>query len=173
MNKDEIDLLDKTLSKTNDWLKFAEAKNGAIVAVVCTVMFGVNKAVNNFGDLPSYLLIYFLCFFILSLLSLILALSSFIPRLKKPFWLKYEEKSSCDNPFYFGDACKYDCYSYLRLLGITDRNQNKILEKLADQIVINSRIASLKYGLFTSAAWLFISALITPLGAGLIWLLRE
>lgn len=173
MNKDEIDLLDKILSKTNDWLKFAEAKNGAIVAVVCTVMFGVNRVVVNLEELPSYLLIYLLAFFLLSSLSLLIALSSFIPRLKKPFWLKFEEKSSRDNPFYFGDACKYDAYSYLKLLGITDSNQNKIVERMADQIVINSRIASLKYGLFTSAAWLFISALVTPLGAGFIWLFRE
>lgn len=173
MNKDEIDLLDKILSKTNDWLKFAEAKNGAIVAVVCTVMFGVNRVVVNLEELPCYLLIYLLAFFLLSSLSLLISLSSFIPRLKKPFWLKFEEKSNRDNPFYFGDACKYDGYSYLKLLGITDSNQSKIVEKMADQIVINSRIASLKYGLFTSAAWLFISALITPLGAGFIWLFRE
>lgn len=173
MNKDEVDLLDKTLSKTNDWLKFAEAKNGAIVAVVCTVMFGMNRVVINLEELPRYLLIYLLVFFMLSSLSLVIALSSFIPRLKKPFWLKVEEKSDRDNPFYFGDACKYDSYSYLKLLGIKGSNQSIIVEKLADQIVINSGIASLKYGLFTSAAWLFISALITPLGAGLIWLLRE
>jgi len=173
MNKDDIDLLDKTLSKINDWLKFAEAKNGVIVAVICTVMFGVNRVVVSLEELPGYLLIYLLSFFILSSLSLVISLCSFIPRLKKPFWLKAEEKSSRDNPFYFGDACKYDGYSYLKLLGITDNNQNRIVEKLADQIVINSRIASLKYGLFTSAAWLFISALITPFGAGFIWLLRE
>ena len=33
--KEQIDLLDKTLSKVADWLKFAEAKNGALVAVGC------------------------------------------------------------------------------------------------------------------------------------------
>lgn len=173
MNKDNIDLLDKTLSKTNDWLKFAEAKNGAIVAVICTVMFGVNRVVVSMEELPGYLLIYLLAFFILSSISLVISLCSFIPKLKKPFWLKTEERTNRDNPFYFGDACKYDGYSYLKLLGITDKNQNRIVEKLADQIVINSRIASLKYGFFTSAAWLFISALITPFGAGFIWMLRE
>lgn len=173
MNKDDIDLLDKTLAKTNDWLKFAEAKNGAIVAVICTVMFGVNRVIFSMEELPDYLLIYLLAFFILSSLSLVISLCSFIPRLKKPFWLKVEEKSSRDNPFYFGDVCKYDGYSYLKLLGITDSNQNRIVEKLADQIVINSRIAFLKYGLFTTSAWLFVSALITPVGAGFIWMLRE
>lgn len=92
MNKDDIDLLDKTLAKTNDWLKFAEAKNGAIVAVICTVMFGVNRVIFSMEELPDYLLIYLLAFFILSSLSLVISLCSFIPRLKKPFWLKVEEK---------------------------------------------------------------------------------
>lgn len=173
MNKDEIDLLDKTLSKTNEWLKFAEAKNGAIIAVVCSVMFGVNRIVVNLDEVPSSLLFYLAAFFSFSFISLVIALSSFIPRLKKPFWLKSNEKSNDDNPFYFVDACKYDSYSYLKLLGISRSNDNKVAEKMAEQIVINSRIAALKYSLFTTSAWLFLSALLTPLGAMFIWLLRE
>lgn len=160
MNKDEIDLLDKTLSKTNDWVKFAEAKNGAMTAVVCTVIFGANKAVSDLNEVPNYLFAYFFSFFILSILSLVTAISSFIPRLKKPFWRKAEERSAHDNPFYFGHACKYDGYSYLKLMGIENKNTG-VTEKLADQIVINSRIASQKYSLFTGSAWLFLSALIT------------
>ena len=173
MSKDEIDLLDKTLSKTNEWLKFAEAKNGAIIAVVCSVMFGVNRIVLNLDEIPSHLIFYLYIFFAFSSLSLVIALSSFIPRLKKPFWLKIEEKSDNDNPFYFVDVCKYDAYSYLKLLGITLSNDNKVAEKIADQIIINSRIASLKFSMFTSSAWLFLSALLTPLGAIFIWLLRD
>lgn len=172
MNKDEIDLLDKILSKTNEWLKFAEAKNGAIIAVVCSVMFGVNRIVGSLDEVPTYLLFYLAAFFSFSFISLVIALSSFIPRLKKPFWLRINEKGSNDNPFYFVDACKYDSYSYLKLLGITQSN-NKVAEKMADQIIINSRIATLKFSLFTSSAWLFLSALLTPLGAVFIWLLRE
>ncbi|BFM20060.1 Pycsar system effector family protein [Gilvimarinus japonicus] len=172
MNKDEIDLLDKILSKTNDWIKFAEAKNGAIIAVVCSFMFGANRILLNLDDVPGYLILYLYVFFVFSFLSLVIALSSFIPRLRKPFWLKTEEKSDNDNPFYFFDACKYDAYSYLKLLGITLSN-NKVAEKMADQIIVNSRITSLKFSLFTSSAWLFLFALLTPLGAIFIWLLRE
>lgn len=173
MNKDEIDLLDKALSKTNDWLKFSEAKNGAIIAVVCTVMFGVSRIVGDLDEVSRYLLVYLAVFFSFSSLSLVIALSSFIPRLKQPFWLVSEEKSNCDNPFYFVDVCKYDAYSYLNLLGIAHSNDNNIAEKMADQIVVNSRIATIKFSLFTSSAWLFLSALLTPLGAIFIWLLRE
>src|SRR5690554_6668102 len=108
MNKDEIDLLDKILSKTNEWLKFAEAKNGAVIAVVCSVMFGVNRIVVSLDEVPTYLLFYLSAFFSFSFISLVVALSSFIPRLKKPFWLRINEKGNNDNPFYFVDACKHD-----------------------------------------------------------------
>lgn len=173
MNKNEIDLLDKILSKTNDWLKFAEAKNGAIVAIVCAVMFGVFRLVLNLNEINVYLQYYLISFFSFSALSLVISLYSFIPRLKKPFWLNAEEKSSFDNPFYFADACKYDSYSYLELLGITRSGDYKLAENIADQIVVNSKVATLKFGLFATSAWFFLSALLTPILAIAIWLSRE
>lgn len=39
MNKERIGVLESTLKQTVDWLKFAEAKNGALVAVGCAVVF--------------------------------------------------------------------------------------------------------------------------------------
>lgn len=173
MNNDELELLDSLLTKTNDWLKFAEAKNGAFIAVVCTVMFGVYKALSDFQQLPWWLLIYFFEFFVFSFLSLLFSLTSFMPRLKKPFWLKIEEKKPSDNPFFFGDACKYSSYEYMQLIGSSRSSESNLAEKMADQIIINSKIAFIKFGLFSSSAWLFLSALITPVGALGIWLLRE
>ena len=79
MNKDEIDLLDKTLGKTNDWLKFAEAKNGALIAVDCTVMFGISRVASGLTDIPNLLMVYLASFYFFALISLIISLSSFIP----------------------------------------------------------------------------------------------
>lgn len=174
MNKDQIDLLDKNLTKANDWLKFAEAKNGALIAVVCTVMFGLYRVVSAIDEIPTFLLIYMTTFFVLSILSLSISLVSFLPRLKKPFWIRIDEKRNIDNPFYFGDACKYTGYEYLRLLNLDGTSdQDYILEKLADQIVTVSKISFMKYRLFTTAAWFFLSAFLTPVGALIIWALRE
>ena len=174
MNKEELDLLDKILTKTNDWLKFAEAKNGALIAVVCAVMFGFYRAASNLVDIPFSGILYLSVFFALSILSLSIALVSFLPRLKKPFWITYDLKKDSDNPFYFGDAYKYTGYEYLNLLNINSTSDEKrILEKAADQIVVNSRISFLKYRLFTTATWLFLSAFLTPIGALIIWAFRE
>lgn len=173
MNKEEVDLLDKVLSRTNEWLKFAEAKNGAIIAVVCSVMFGANRIVLSLEKVPYYLKLYLAVFFLLSFLSLIVALSSFIPRLSSPFWMEVEEKKDDDNPFYFGHACKYDSHDYLILLGVIQGHNNRISQKIAEQIVVNSRIASIKLRVFAISVWLFLSALTTPIGAAFIWLLRE
>ncbi|WP_338441259.1 Pycsar system effector family protein [Synechococcus elongatus IITB4] len=162
MNKDEIDLLDKILSSTNNWLKFAESKNGAIIAVICTVMFGVSKIIIDSDKIPNVLLAYLVEFFAFSFLSLVISLSSFIPKLKKPFWFTLEEKSNTDNPFYFADVCKYDSYSYLELLGIIHDDDDKIVKYMAEQVVINSRIAALKFNLFETSIWLFLAALLTP-----------
>lgn len=41
MNKERVDLLESTLKQVIDWLKFAEAKNGALVALGCATIFGV------------------------------------------------------------------------------------------------------------------------------------
>lgn len=174
MNKDAIDILDKNLTKTNDWLKFAEAKNGALIAVACAVMLGVLREAFSIDEISLPLLLYVSSFFVLSVISLSISLASFLPRLKKPFWVTIDEKKDSDNPFYFGDACKYTGYEYLKLLNIEGASDHKrILEKAADQIVTNSRVAFMKYRLFTAAAWLFLSAILTPLGALIILTLRE
>tara|TARA_R110002072_G_scaffold284396_5_gene448668 strand:+ start:1308 stop:1832 length:525 start_codon:yes stop_codon:yes gene_type:complete len=174
MNKDAIDILDKNLTKTNDWLKFAEAKNGALIALDCAVMLGVLRVTSSIDEISLPLLLYVTSLFILSGISLSISLASFLPRLKKPFWITISKKKESDNPFYFGDACKYSAHEYLQLLNIEGGSDNKrFLEKAADQIVTNSKIAFMKYRLFTTAAWLFLSAILTPLGALIILTLRE
>ena len=49
MNKERIDLLESTLKQVVDWLKFAEAKNGALVAVGCATIFGVLRLYSSFS----------------------------------------------------------------------------------------------------------------------------
>ena len=170
MNKEEIDLLDKILSKANDWLKFAEAKNGVLIAVVCTVIFGIYKAVSDLENIHIFMVIYLISFFLFCLIALIISMLSFIPQLKPPFWLTVEERKENDNPFFFGHARKYNKCTYLKLLNISDSTLNMLL---ADQIIINSKIAFMKYEMFSGAAWCFLSAFLTPIGALFVMMLKE
>ncbi|MHB1350324.1 MAG: Pycsar system effector family protein [Desulfobulbaceae bacterium] len=174
MNKDNIDILDKTLSKTNDWLKFAEAKNGALIAIACTVLLGVFRAVSNLNSIHIIFKAYLCSFFLFCSIALTISLLSFIPRLKPPFWFKNIENPDKDNPFFFGHACKYNSYNYLELFNISGSSSvDKTELRLADQIITNSKIAFLKYEMFSIAAWCFLSAFLTPVGALLIWALKE
>jgi len=167
--KDQFDLLDKTLSKVNEWLRFAETKNGALIGGVCAVMFGIQKAVSDITALPAWLALYIASFFICCTIALIISLLSFLPRLKAPFWLDADAIKSTDNPFFFGHACKYSGYTYLKLLNIKGAPEDqKVAEYFAEQIINNSKIAVGKYAMFSAAAWCFLAAILTPVGSLLI-----
>ena len=174
MSIDQVDLLDKTLSKSNDWLKFAEAKNGALIAIVSTVIFAVFKAALDLEVTHFYLQIYLGMFFLFCALALIIALLSFIPGINPSVWTKTGEATDADNPFFFGHACRQDNVGYLKLLD-PDRQASPSATELylADQIISVSRVAHVKFSMFSTAAWCFLSAIMTPFAASFIWILKK
>jgi len=171
------EILQQTLISVNDWLKFAEAKNGAYIAVACSILFGLYSITSKNDDLDISLIIYIACFSVLISTSIVIAIASFIPRLTPPFWIKMDKKEEKDNPIFFGHACKYSKKTYLQLLdkkyGFTEGEVSAFEIDLVDQIINNSKIAFIKYRMFNSAVWLFISALLTPIGAAIYWKVKE
>lgn len=177
MASSKTELLEFTLEQVVDWLKYAEAKNGALLAIAGATLFGGTRTFNSLTDISALLNSYFVCFSLFVIASIILALSSFIPRLSPPFWIKFPEKKLTDNPLYFGHACKYDNQEYLELIAsLTESSSSefsKIDNALCSQIVINSKIAYIKYGMFTTAVFLFLASILTPLGALIIYIFKE
>lgn len=167
MKGESIDeFLDGHLKVTIDWLKFAEAKNGVLIGVGSASMFGIFRVLNSFTSMNVYIqyYLYFLLFCISG--SVLISLLSFIPRLNPPFWLKFGEKEDGDNPFFFADICKHSKTSYLNLLvesGVKSRN-SKLDLALCEQVVNNSKIATIKFKMFSNAIYWFIAGLITPIG---------
>ena len=50
MGHKRLDVLESILKQVIDWLKFAEAKNGALVAVCCTTFFGSYRVYSTLSE---------------------------------------------------------------------------------------------------------------------------
>lgn len=166
------DTLKDTLSKINEWIKFAEAKNAANIAF-CSAAF--MALLNNLLDAESinkwafwYLIFVVLCL----VLSLSISLLSFVPKLKAP-WQHIGDCDKSDNLLFFGHACKYSAAKYLDTLYNGKKSIDKSDLAYADQIVTNSKIAFFKFKQFDMALWFTITALLTPLGTVIIATMRE
>lgn len=177
MSKDRIDLLENTLKQIVDWLKFAEAKNGALVALGCATIFGVLRIYSSTSIENTFITSYVASFTVFVATAIVISLTSFIPRITPPSWIKMPEKEQTDNPFFFGHACKYSKIKYLELFNRyteSDSNKESKLEvALCDQIVNNSRISFIKYRMFSVAVYLFLAGVITPFGALVLYWVRE
>ena len=102
MDKERIDVLESTLKQIVDWLKFAEAKNGALVAVGCAIIFGVLRLYSSFSIESVLVTLYVASFTIFVAAAIVISLTSFIPRVAPPFWIKMPNKEEGDNP----NACQ-------------------------------------------------------------------
>ncbi|MCP4350085.1 MAG: hypothetical protein GY795_31785 [Desulfobacterales bacterium] len=169
--------LKNIFSNVNDWLKFAEAKNGiltgfnggAVFTVLTAFLFNKDMAIikNNFVKA------YFTCFAICATLSLIIALVSFLAKIEIP-WLFKAEAHPSGNLIFFGDIRKYTEKNYLdalkNALSIENKKPHTKMEEFyANQIIVNSKIAMQKNTLFNAALWFTISAIITPVLAIMLW----
>lgn len=138
----------------NSWLKYAEGKNAYILAFI-----GAEITLLNFLNvqydfwLGASFVFLGLCFFI--------CLISFFPKTAIPGWLYYFVKSKqlpsdFDNLLFYGDIAKYSIKGYIKKLSewfnykIED---DKYLENLCGQILINAGIASEKFKIFKTSFW--------------------
>lgn len=177
MSKNRIDLLENTLKQIVDWLKFAEAKNGALVALGCATIFGVLRLYSSTIIENTFTTSYVASFTIFVATAIVISLTSFIPRITPPFWIKMPEKKQEDNPFFFGHACKYSKIKYLELFNqyteSGSNNEYNLEVALCDQIVNNSRVSFIKYRMFSAAVYLFLAGVLTPFGALVLYWVRE
>lgn len=167
------DRLDITLGGVNGWLKFAEAKNGALVTFDTAVLFGLTQVYFEFGSTCVWFNVWTGIVAIQLFAAIVLCLLSFIARTKVPSFLVSRARSSSQlNPLFYGHAAEMQPNVLLNVLGqsvgfVSDGD--KLHEDLAQQIVINSKITLQKFALFNAALWVTASALVTPFGAILLY----
>lgn len=158
-------LLNSIFKDVNGWLKFAETKNGVLFAVNGATIFGSFNILFN-ESLITILVYYFICLIVMSAISIIVVLLSFIPHTTVPIFFALKRPLRTDNYYFYGDVAKYGPEEYLRKLSknykIEYDNESKQLIDLAEQIITNSRIALQKFSHFRVAVWLTIIGLFTP-----------
>ncbi len=177
---DEVSLkLLGIFQNVNEWLKFAEAKNGILLAFSGAAITAAITLLSTAQNLPNSLRIglslttIFLC-----ICSLICTLS-FLPKidLERLLWVRTRPpknssffRKETDNFYYFGHLQKYNSTELLDALnkhyfaGTINTPYKKEYEDIAGQITINSEIAFLKFQIFTYAIYiLIISIIIIPI----------
>jgi hypothetical protein len=163
----ETDLMEqlKDISaNVNSWVAFAEAKNGALLALDSGLALAIVSMVLD-RCMPRLVLWYFYSAIGFTVMSLLVALLSFVPQ-SRPSQEKPGAKRERDNLCFYGDIAQYDRHSYLAALtaslALTDAPENRLCGDLAGQVITNSRIAVRKYDYFTVAVRLLILGALTP-----------
>jgi hypothetical protein len=180
MNKNGVEeQLKAIFTNVNDWLKFAETKNAALIAANAAVSFAsFSILVQNWSKLDTRLCWYLISLIICALSSATIALLAIIPRTSLLISISKEKPNDVtDNLLFYGDIAKYKPAEFVKALkrrfGETDTLLSGLESDYGQQIVINSQIAFRKHTLFRFSAWLTISAIITPLIAGIIFFVTE
>jgi hypothetical protein len=162
---------------TNDWLKFAEAKNAILIAFSGAGTTAAVTLLATTQKIPNSLRIGLSTTAALLCTCVLFCSLSFLPQTNVEGVLSWKKKPcrnsviqpEYDNFYFFGHLKKYnrdillDSLNKYYFEGKIDV-KNKEYQHLAEQITINARIASLKLKYFTRALYILIfSILIIPL----------
>lgn len=161
MSLDADEQLQAIFNNVNDWLKFAETKNAALVAADVAILIGVASL---FEDASGWLLIYLILLTAFVGLSLVIGLLSFLPATKIPWLRKPATIQEKRNVLYYGDIADQDVESYLELLkSVLEEGvePTPIGRAYIEQIIINSKIAVKKYGYFTTSLFCLLTGIVT------------
>ena len=167
--------LESIFGNINDWLKFAETKSATLIAFDGLVIFGILRILKDV-QLKSEHELYVYIVITQLIISLLIALTSLIPNLSMPWFFKKKQPSETDNLLYFEDIAKYTKSTYLHALyqatGQEARTITPYEKMMTHQIIVNSVIARRKYKLFKLAIWVLLSAIVTPIGAFILFEIR-
>ena len=148
------------LERTNFWLSFAEAKNGAIIAINVAL---IAVLITIFDKAPIFCVIAISCF----LASCILGLISFIPNTKSRPDVNIMTSGEELNLLFYGDVASIETTERYIKLSInryfSDKGMtlvNELVYDLAREVLINSRIAIKKYKCFKNAVKVDFIALV-------------
>jgi hypothetical protein len=152
----------RALQLVNEWLKFAEAKNGVLVTFNGAAIVGIHNMVslykveNPWGWL--WVWVATACCFA----SLAVGLSSFYARTNIMAFSFRKEDGARKNGIYFGHLADMSKDQVLNELVRQGDVQDKYLRDMAGQVIINAKLARKKMGLFNVALMLTVAGAVTP-----------
>lgn len=153
--------LQTILSNVNDWLKFAEAKNAALIVFNSAAIAGILQAFS--ADDAAQLFLKGLMLFLFTI-PVCICIYSFLPVMNKTFSYRkledaeFEVKKKELNCYFFKHHSKINGKQLLSLLHYKAATTNPAITDIetdiADQIINNAEIAVSKFELFTWAAYI-------------------
>ncbi|HEX6592719.1 MAG TPA: Pycsar system effector family protein [Moraxellaceae bacterium] len=167
MSKPNLEPLIGIYLTVKDSLEFAEKKNAIITAFISSIIFAVFRYASDTW-LMDYLVtrIYLAEFLVFLFLGLLTAIFSFLPQTRR-FWDFADRRAlESSNLLYFGDLERISPKTLVDFLfpeGSASAQEAKLRYDYAQQVVINSFIATRKYFLSRMAIWMAVCALLTPL----------
>ncbi len=155
------------LINVNDWLKFAESKNAVLILFNGGAIYGVlNLYLNLKIENPNFFKAPFIVYMVLSVLSILILLLSFLPQTKLHWLFSFKTTDKKDNLLFYAHIAKYDEESYLKSIckyfGEKEGHFSEYEKALANQIINNSKIALKKYYYFKASLFTTILAIIIP-----------
>lgn len=165
-------MISNIFENVNNWLKFAEAKNGTIIALNSALIFGLFQICQDTKTENIILIVYVYSALISLFISIIIAILSFVPKLSYQYTSFGKPKDS-DNLLYFGDIAKYSEKEYIDKLSSITNEITDFDKQYINQIATNSKITYVKYKQFELAVWFNISAFLTPVGAIILYLYKK
>ncbi|WP_416669306.1 Pycsar system effector family protein [Egbenema bharatensis] len=176
--REMIDKLQTILSMVNEWLKYAEAKNAVLLGFSGAGFTATITYLSAASDIGQILEVGILITTLLLCICSLICSLSFLPKtnLEILIWRKQKPgrkskglPTDKDNLYFYGHLYKFnkdellDALNRLYLEGLTKNLDKKEYGDLADQIIINSEIAYMKFKFFTWASYFLIAALLcTP-----------
>lgn len=163
-------MLIANLQRALDFLKYAEAKNAALLTLSSAMTIALGNALLNV-QLPKKMEFGLGCALVLAIAAGLIAISGFLPRLHLPEFMG--GKTAGPHPknlLYFGDIASHTIRELAPALidryGSTDIAQLKpaYLDDLLVQVWVNSQITSNKMRRFQAGAWIVaLSAVVVGL----------
>lgn len=154
-----VDILDKTYKNVNDWLKFAEAKNG----ITATLNLAVLSALSSSEPLYGCRILFFLIMLCICV-STTVCLISFLPHANED---TKKQTGRNINLLYYMDIAAYKHKEYLKEVYLRCYGKEinysdipKLNIYYADEICVNAKIAVRKYRLSNLALQIDIAGII-------------
>jgi hypothetical protein len=161
-----MDKLEDLLESVNGWLRFAEAKNLALITISGAGLWAIIQLLVS-REVNQLLVWYLAQFVILLAVALIAGLISFLPLTSYSILVPTGAASEKDNLAFFGHLAKYRrsqlLASFATAVDAAESDTQQFHEMLAEQIIVNSRIALAKYRMFEVGAYAFLLGLTTPI----------
>ncbi|WP_395373459.1 Pycsar system effector family protein [Marinicella sp. W31] len=157
--------LKEILSSVTDWLKFAETKNAVLVTTSGVGFWSLIRLLLN-QNFSFYLELYFFSFSLFFFGSFLIGLLSFLPVLNYSIIIP-RQSGRKKNILYFGYLATLSKSDLVKEYhNVSNQPGNEVSEidsMMAEQIILNSRIALTKYKFFEYGVNSIVLGALTPI----------